>query len=130
METNILKLILPKDKVSFIYSNMSIRQGLEKMRNHGYSAIPVLNEDGTYFGVVSEGDFLWEIMRDNIVTVQELEIRTIKDIIRKNVPACKIDVSFDELLHLITNHNFVPLVDDRKIFMGIITRKAIIDNLK
>ena len=129
MEKNILKLLTPKDKVSFIELDMTVRQGLEKMRAHGYSAIPVLKKNGTYYGVVSEGDFLWDILDDNVVTVQELENKKIKDIIRKKVPSCKIDVSYDELLKLITNYNFVPIVDDRNVLMGIITRKSILDSL-
>lgn len=129
MEKNILKLLTPKDKVSFIELDMTVRQGLEKMRAHGFSAIPVLKKNGTYYGVVSEGDFLWDILDDNVVTVQELENKKIKDIIRKKVPSCKIDVSYDELLKIITNYNFVPIVDDRNVLMGIITRKSIIDNL-
>lgn len=130
MEQNILKLLTPKDKVAIVDSNMSIRQGLEKLRAHGYSAIPVINKDGTYYGVVSEGDFLWEIMKDNVVTVEELENKKVKDIIRRNVPSCKIDVEYDELIRIITNYNFVPIVDDRNVLMGIITRKSILDNIK
>ena len=129
MEKNILKLLTPKDKVSFVELDMTVRQGLEKMRAHGFSAIPVLKKNGTYYGVVSEGDFLWDILDDNVVTVQELENKKIKDIIRKKVPSCKIDVSYDELLKLITNYNFVPIVDDRNVLMGIITRKSILDSL-
>lgn len=129
MEKNILKLLTPKDKVSFIELDMTVRQGLEKMRAHGFSAIPVLKKNGTYYGVVSEGDFLWDILDDNVVTVQELESKKIKDIIRKKVPSCKIDVSYDDLLKMITNYNFVPIVDDRNVLMGIITRKSILDNL-
>lgn len=129
MEKNILKLLTPKDKVSFIELDMTVRQGLEKMRAHGFSAIPVLKKNGTYYGVVSEGDFLWDILDDNVVTVQELENKKIKDIIRKKVPSCKIDVSYDELLKIITNYNFVPIVDDRNVLMGIITRKSILDSL-
>lgn len=130
MEKNILKLLTPKDKVSFIELDMTVRQGLEKMRAHGFTAIPVLKKNGSYYGVISEGDFLWNIMDDNIVTVQELENQKVKDIIRKKVPCCKIDVSYDELLKLITNYNFVPIVDDRNVLMGIITRKSVLDNLK
>lgn len=129
MEKNILKLLTPKDKVSLIDSDMTVRQALEKFRAHGYAAIPVINSDGTYFGVVSEGDFLWNIMDDNIVTVEELEKKKVKDIISKQVPSCKIDVSYKDLLTMITNYNFVPIVDDRNILMGIITRKSIIDNI-
>ena len=130
MEKNILKLLTPKDKVSFIEIDMTVRQGLEKMRAHGFSAIPVLKKNGTYYGVISEGDFLWDILDDNVVTIQELENKRIKDIIRKKVPSCKIDVSYDELIKLIANYNFVPIVDDRNVLMGIITRKSILDNIK
>lgn len=130
MEKNILKLLTPKDKVSFIEIDMTVRQGLEKMRAHGFSAIPVLKKNGTYYGVISEGDFLWDILDDNVVTIQELENKHIKDIIRKKVPSCKIDVSYDELIKLIANYNFVPIVDDRNVLMGIITRKSILDNIK
>ena len=130
MEENILKLLTPKDKVAYIDSDMTIRQGLEKLRAHGYSAIPVINKDGTYYGVVSEGDFLWNIMNDNVITVEELENTKVKNILRKEVPSCKIDVSYQTLLNMVTNYNFVPIVDDRNILMGIITRKSILDNLK
>ena len=130
METNILKLLTPKDRVAYIDSDMSIRQGLEKLKAHGYSAIPVINKDGTYLGVVSEGDFLWNIMKGNVVSIEELESTEVKKIIRKKVPSCKINVSYQTLLDMATNLNFVPIVDDRNILMGIITRKSIIDNLK
>ena len=130
MEENILKLLTPKDKVAYIDSDMTIRQGLEKLRAHGYSAIPVINKDGTYYGVVSEGDFLWNIMNDNVITVEELENTKVKNILRKEIPSCKIDVSYQTLLNMVTNYNFVPIVDDRNILMGIITRKSILDNLK
>ena len=129
MEENILKLLTPKDKVAYIDSSISIRQGLEKFKAHGYTAIPVINKDGTYFGVVSEGDFLWSIMNNSIITQEELEKKNIKDIIRKKVPSCKINVSYKELLSLIANYNFVPIVDDRDILMGIITRKSVLDNI-
>ena len=129
MGKNILSLLTPKDKVAYIESDMSIRQGLEKLRAHGYTAIPVLNKDGTYCGVVSEGDFLWDLMDDNVVTVQELESKKIRDIIRKEIPNCKIDVTYEQLIKMIVNYNFVPIVDDRNIMMGIITRKSVIDNL-
>ena len=115
---------------AYIDSDMTIRQGLEKLRAHGYSAIPVINKDSTYYGVVSEGDFLWNIMNDNVITVEELEKAKVKNIIRKKVPSCKIDVSYQILLNMVTNYNFVPIIDDRNILMGIITRKSILDNLK
>lgn len=129
MIDNILKLLTPKDKVAYLNRNISVRQGLEKFRVHGFNAVPVLNEDGTYFGTITEGDFLWKIIDDDIVDVEELEDISIEEIIRKEVKSCKVDVSLNELKELIVNNNFVPIVDDRNIFMGIITRKTLINSL-
>lgn len=130
MIDNILKLLTPKNSIIFVTSNMTIRQGIEKFRAHGYTALPVLNEDGTYFGVLTEGDFLWNIIDNNYTDVKELEDTTVDKIIRKKVPSCSVSVSYDELKEIITNNNFVPIVDDRNIFMGIITRKSVINFLK
>ena len=38
-------------------------------------------------------------------------------------PSVKIDITMDELFKRIMNQNFVPVVDDRNLFVGIITRK-------
>ena len=41
-------------------------------------------------------------------------------------PAVTIDTTMDDLLVRVMDSNFVPVVDDRNVFMGIITRKEII----
>lgn len=65
---NVLMLLKNKSEVAFVYDTNTLRQGIEKMHAHGYSAIPVLSKDGTYVGSVSEGDFLWHILeyRNNL----------------------------------------------------------------
>ena len=56
---NLLFLLRPKDEITYISSDATVRQGLEKMRVHGYTAIPAVTASGEYAGTVSEGDFLW-----------------------------------------------------------------------
>ena len=124
---NVLMLLKPKDTVKYIYDTNTLRQGFEKMRAHSYTAIPVISEDGTYVGTVSEGDFLYYIVDLQNSAIREKEKHRVKDIIRKNFnPAVKIDVSMDELLNRAVNQNFVPVVDDRGTFIGIVTRQDII----
>lgn len=127
---NILKYLTPKSSVACLNSEMTIRQGIEKFRAHGYTCVPVLNDDGSYYGVISEGDFLWNIVKDNDISIQQLEDKKIKDMVHKVVPSCKMNIGMDEVIKLITNYNFVPIVDDRNILMGIITRKSIINYLQ
>ena len=59
---NVITLLTPKAQVAYLYDDFTIRQGLEKLRIHGYTAIPVLNREGIYIGSVSEGDFLWSLL--------------------------------------------------------------------
>ena len=60
-QMNVLMLLKPKETVQYIYDDNTLRQGLEKMRAHSYTAIPVISRDGRYSGTVSEGDFLYYI---------------------------------------------------------------------
>ena len=43
---NIAYFLLPKSRIAYLYDDFTIRQGLEKMRNRGYTAIPVITRDG------------------------------------------------------------------------------------
>lgn len=124
---NILHLLHIKSEVKYIYESNTLRQGLEKMRRHGYTAIPVITKEGDYVGSVSEGDFLWHILRNEKGSIKEQEQYFVNDIIRKDfIPPAKITASADELFDMATNQNFIPVVDDRNKFIGIITRRDII----
>lgn len=128
---NIASFILPKVEVAYLRDHMTIRQGLEKMRRSGYTAIPVIDREDRYVGVISEGDFLWAILERNSnmedITMKKLEHMTIRDLIRmdKVRPVC-IDTNMEQLLGQAQNQNFVPVIDDRSVFIGIITRSDII----
>lgn len=124
---NVLMLLKAKEQVAYLFNTNTLRQGLEKMRAHGYTAIPVLSTDGKYVGCVSEGDFLWHMInnQDNNIKIQEHFL--VKDIMRKDFnPAVKVDVSMAELLNRAMSQNFIPVTDDRNYFIGIVTRQDII----
>ncbi len=125
---NLLFLLHPKSTVAYLISNVTVRQGLEKMRAHGYTAIPVIDPDGRYIGTVSEGDFLYAVCDNCIGTdLKPLERINISDIMRnKRDRAVTVNAKMDELLLLIMQQNFVPVVDDRNTFIGIVTRRDII----
>lgn len=123
---NIISLLKNKGTVSYLYAENTLRQGLEKMKAHGYTAIPVITDNGDYVGCISEGDFLWYLTNYPECDRKSMEHIFIRDIIRTDWnPAVSIDVSFDVLFDRIINQNFVPVVDDRNKFIGIITRRDI-----
>ena len=124
---NALFLLKSKASVALVYDDNTLRQGLERMRAHGYTAIPVISRDGDYVGCISEGDFLWHMVDSGEIDIRSQENYLIKDILRKDWnPAVRVDVSMEELLERAMNQNFIPVTDDRNKFIGIITRRDII----
>ena len=124
---NILFFLKPKDEVEFVYDDFSIRQTLEKLDIYGYSAIPILDRDGKYIDVISEGDILMYIKNNKDYNLKKAENTNIKQIdIRRKTISINIMSNMEDLLDLTLNQNFVPVVDDLNRFIGIITRKDII----
>ena len=123
---NIASFLSPKEEVTFLRDDMTIRQGLEKMKRYGYTAVPVIDAEDRYVG-----DFLWNILSHNseldTITMKSLEKLSVRDIIQsgKIRPVC-IDTNMEELLGQAQMQNFVPVIDDRNVFIGIITRSEII----
>jgi len=122
---NVLMLLTNKANTTYILESDSLADGLARLRESGFSAIPVLDREGHYVGSISEGDFLWYILDHKDDT--SAEKTRVKSIMRKNFsPAVRIDVQMDTLLSSAIRQNFVPVVDDRGFYIGIVTRKDIL----
>ena len=124
---NILFFLTPKSEVAHVYDTDTLRQVLEKMENHRYAAVPVLRKkDGCYIGTLTEGDILWYIKDHG-----DLSLRRAEEIPMTAQFSAKpeTDVNMEDLMNKAMNQNFVPVIDDRKRFIGIITRKDLIQYL-
>ena len=127
---NVISLLTPKAQVAYLYEDFTVRQGLEKMRARGYTAIPVLSREGYYVGTVSEGDFLWHILDWGDNSLRAKEKLPLRQVLRPGFnPAVRVDVAMEELLERSMRQSFIPVVDDRGAFVGIVTRQNIIRRL-
>ncbi len=124
---NILFFLTPKNDVSFIYEDFTLRQVLEKMENNSYTAVPIISRQGEYIGTLTEGDLLWGIKNQYNLDLKKAENVKIADLPR-HVDILPVDVSANvkDVIAKTLEQNFVPVIDDRGIFIGIITRKSII----
>lgn len=124
---NILFFLTPKSEVAYINEEDTLRQALEKMENHMYAAVPVLNRNGRYVGTLTEGDLLWAIKNKYDLSLKDAERIRVSEIPRRtdNKPV-SADADMEDLIDKVLNQNFVPVLDDQRSFIGIITRKDII----
>lgn len=126
---NILFFLTPKSEVAHVYDTDTLRQVLEKMENHRYAAVPVIRKkDGCYIGTLTEGDILWYIKEHGDLSLRKAE-EVSMTAVRRNFDNEPVDVNMEDLMNKAMNQNFVPVIDDRKRFIGIITRKDLIQYL-
>ena len=126
---NILFFLTPKSDVAYIFEDETLRQTVEKMEHRKFSCIPILNKEGKYTGTISEGDLLWGIKRlnINITDLKQMEDVSIMAIPRRaTYKPVHVDADMENLLDRAINQNYVPVIDDKGSFIGIITRKEII----
>lgn len=124
---NILFFLTPKSEVEFVYEDYSLRQTIEKMEQHRYSEVPIINREGRYVGTITEGDLLWYVKDECDLNLREAENVKIAGIRRKRkTMAVSVNARMEDLMEKVLNQNFVPVVDDNDIFIGIVKRKDII----
>ncbi|MDP4108225.1 MAG: CBS domain-containing protein [Bacillota bacterium] len=125
---NIAFFLIPKSDVVYLPFHSTLRQALEKMEYHRYSAVPIIDEAGKYVGTITEGDLLWKIKNDSIFNMAETESIPLSEVPRRMVNhPVRIGSTMEELIPKAISQNFVPVVDDQGIFIGIIRRREIIE---
>ena len=127
---NVSFYLIPKSEVCYIFEEESVGQSLRTIRKRGYQAVPVIDKEGKYCGTITEGDFLWALTTEFHNDYDALKHVTLGKLRKRwDYKAVSADADIIELDEYIINQNFVPVVDSRGIFIGIITRKVIMSVL-
>ena len=124
---NILFFLTPKAMCAHVDAGATIRQAMERMENSGYTALPVLDKNGGYCGVITEGDLLWALKRLCVMDIRQAENHSISEIeTRRTVQPVTVDTRVEDLVSVAAEQNFVPVIDDKGAFIGIVTRSSIL----
>jgi len=124
----ISSFLFPKDKVAFITSSMSMKEAMDHLEQSHYSAIPIIDGEGKYIGTLSEGDLLWKLKNTTGLHFDNMHEFSITDIKKRSRNECvSINAQMDDMLALAADQNFVPVVNNDRVFLGIIRRKDIIE---
>lgn len=123
---NIVFFLTPKANCVFLYDDFTIRQALEHMEQRRFASIPILKRTGEYVGTITEGDLLWAIKNQYMMNMKDAEKRPVLSVPRrKDYRPVHINTTPEELLTMAVDQNFVPMIDDRNTFIGLVTRQKI-----
>lgn len=119
-------LTLKKDVVYLTY-NSTMRQALERMEFHKYASVPIIDDDGKYVGVLTEGDLLWKMKNTPGLSFKNTEKIKLDEIERHTqYHPVSVNAHMENLIARAAEQNFVPVVDDNGIFIGIVRRSELI----
>ena len=124
---NILFFLTPKAMCAYVDADDTIREAMGRMEASGFTALPVLDRAGGYCGVLTEGDLLGAIKRLCVMDLRQTEQHGISEIQpRRKIQPVRVDTRVEDLLSVAAEQNFVPVVDDKGAFIGIVTRSSIL----
>ncbi|MBE5954279.1 MAG: CBS domain-containing protein [Lachnospiraceae bacterium] len=124
---NIFSILVPKQMLTYLNAEDPVDKAVEFVLASGFTAVPVIDDEGKFVAIASEGDFLRRVMdggRENLANY------LVKDIVRMDLEGAVLNTATEEEIYeKILDRNFLAVVDDRGCFIGIITRKTVIMKL-
>ena len=125
---NILFFLKPKAELDLVYEDDTVEMAMERIEDHQFSSIPMINEKtGKYIGTLSEGDLLRTLRKGDVSSSGVLN-RSVMTVHRKrDYKSVRADSDIEELFAYVTEQNFVPVVDDTGVLIGIVLRSSILE---
>jgi len=123
-------LMISAEKVAHVQMNNPLEHALLVLVKSGYSAVPVLDSQSKLVGTIGKSVILNEILGLERFEVEKLSEMTVQDVMKTDIPLLTAKHSFTDGLKKVINIPFVCVVDDVGYFIGILTRRAILKELR
>lgn len=120
------KLIIPANIVANVMVNNDCYHAFLVLTKIGYSKVPVLDRDQHLCGLLSLSMITEHMLDTNHVASEHLRQLKVKDVMQTNIRTIEDPTDLDEILHLLIDDSFVPVVSDERTFTGIITRRELL----
>ncbi|KOO49459.1 cyclic-di-AMP-binding protein CbpB [Viridibacillus sp. FSL E2-0187] len=130
LEMPITDFIISSEKVAHVQMGNNAEHALLVLTKTGYSSIPVLDAKYRLHGMLSMRMITEPILGMDHIEYERLTDIKVDEIMDKKVATLNIGDNFQRALDLVINHAFLCVIDDEGTFMGIMTRRVILKQLK
>lgn len=129
LKENQENFIVPAENVATLLYNHPLEHALLILSKVGYAKIPVLDSEDHLVGLIGLADIVNKMMGLTGFEYHLLEGLTVADVMEVNVPTVSEASDLEDILHLLVDGSFLPVVDEENVFEGIITRKEILKSV-
>lgn len=129
LKENQENFIVPAENVATVVYNHPLEHALLVLSKVGYAKIPVLDSEDRLVGLISLANIVNKMMGLTGFEYQLLEGLTVADVMEVNVPKVKQTEELEDILHLLVDASFLPVVNEDNVFEGIMTRKEILKSV-
>lgn len=119
-------MMIPADNVANVMKEHPLEHALLLLSQAGYSTIPVLDKTDHFVGLLSLNDIVKKMMGIDGIDMSNLEELTVADVMKTDVAIMRSDAELEDILHLLVDAAFLPVLDEEGIFRGIVTRREIL----
>ncbi|SOB91924.1 CBS domain protein [Ureibacillus xyleni] len=130
LDTPISEFIISSEKVAHVQVGNSAEHALLVLTKTGYSSVPVLDTKYRLHGLLSTKMITESILGLERIEYEKLANIKVDDVMDRGVTYLKITDTFQKALDLVINHAFLCVVDHEGTFVGILTRRVILKQLK
>lgn len=128
---SIEELMIPVSNVANVIDSHNLSTGMLILSQVRYSLIPVLSVKDKLQGLLSMSMIINSVMTVDRIEYDRLDEMKVSDVMLSEPVRLTLEHSFEEVLQALIDQNFVCIVNncEESIFLGIITRKAILQRL-
>ena len=130
LDMPIKDFVICSEKVAHVQSGNNAEHALLVLTRTGYSSIPVLDVKYRLKGLLSIKMITEAILGLERIEYDRLANIKVDEVMEKEVVYLQITDTFKRALDLVINHAFLCVVDEEGTFLGIMTRRVILKQLK
>ncbi|WEM62796.1 CBS domain-containing protein [Streptococcus parauberis] len=116
--------LIPADDLAIFIDTHNSDHVMLLLVSNGFSRV-VLSKDKIYKGTISISDIM-NYQRKKQLTDWEMNQIDIGKMVNTKIEPLSVHAKLATIMHQLVEYPFLPVVDDQKKFVGIITRKSIL----
>lgn len=121
--------MIPGEMVASVNCDNSLRHAFLVLTKVRYAKVPVVDNDDKFKGLLSLSMITDKMLGLEHINTDALDKYCVGDVMETGVPTIDNPYDVENVLHLLVDNAFLPVVQDDGTFTGIVTRREVMKGI-